>query len=235
MAFADTKHGKFFYFEPDDIGRRIAAGEFFDAHLRPYIEALGAGSVFVDVGANIGFFTVYAALYRGATVHAFEPSPAVFGLLAKNVDVNGIRGKVQLHQVALYDRETELMVNPEWQRVLPDYEHCGNSGGLSLIRRDVPEGLVFAAKPLDSFALDSVALIKTDTQGADLRVLVGARKTIEYLRPIVCFEFEHNGCGCNASGDTLGDFMKYFAELNYDVKPIGGNGGTWTDFAALPQ
>lgn len=233
MKFADTRHGKFYYFNSDDIGRRIAAGEFFDEHLKPYMDRLSDGDTLVDIGANIGFFTVYAALFRKAQVYAFEASGPVFDLLEKNVEANGLQESVHLKMRALYDRRLWLKLNPAWREcpVLPDgtldYENCPNSGGLSLVP-GADEG-IFSAVPLDDFSFEKVNLIKVDTQGADLRVLVGGRKTIDRFRPPVIFEFEDAGGGRNASGDSMAGFISFFSELGYQVKEIAG-----TDCIAEP-
>ena len=232
MALAETAYGRFFYFQPDDIGRRIAAGEFFDSHLRPYMDDLNMGDVLVDVGANIGFFSIYAALKRQASVVAFEASPQVFLLLKKNVEENLLQDSIKLWNVALYDRETRLKINPEWKDWVAssdgqiNYEESPNSGGLSLVPDS--EGQ-FLAKPLDAFEIEKVSLLKVDTQGADLRVLVGAKNTIQRCRPTICFEFEHNGCGRNASGDSLDDFRRFLDKLDYRVSPAG------PDYVARPR
>jgi len=61
--------------------------------------------LFLDVGANIGWYTLVAGLTLRArgTVHAFEPDPANFGLLETNVAANR-RANVRLHQAAVADR-----------------------------------------------------------------------------------------------------------------------------------
>jgi FkbM family methyltransferase len=57
---------------------------------------------FVDVGANLGFFTfhVRSKTGDGIPIFAYEPDPLLFGLLASNVQRNGLRG-VEVHQVAI--------------------------------------------------------------------------------------------------------------------------------------
>jgi FkbM family methyltransferase len=227
MALAETKYGKFFYFQPDDIGRRIAAGEFFDVHLKPYMDQLVEGDTLIDVGANIGFFTIYAALVRRSKVVAFEASEKVFNILRQNVEANGVQHLVLANRFAVYDRKRWLKRNPNWTAcpVLSDgtldYENCPNSGGLSLVADDDSIEGIYPAIAIDDLPwTEPVKLLKVDTQGADFRVLAGARRTIERWRPIICFEFEHDGSGKNASGDSLEDFLLFFDGLNYRVKKI---------------
>lgn len=66
----------------------------FLAHL------LRAGDLFLDIGANIGSYTVLAGT-RGADVLAVEPVPKTHGMLRRNVAANELSGRVVLHQVAL--------------------------------------------------------------------------------------------------------------------------------------
>ena len=57
--------------------------------------------VFVDVGANIGAYTVLAAAVRGASSISIEPVPSAYAHLMRNVHLNGVRPKVQAHNVAV--------------------------------------------------------------------------------------------------------------------------------------
>jgi FkbM family methyltransferase len=228
VAFAETPHGKFFYIQPDLIGQTVAAGAFWEAHLRPYIDVLGEDDVFVDAGANIGFFSVYAGLVRRAKVHAFEASPEIFSLLKRNVEVNCLEELVTVYNVPLYDRETELTLNPlwvDWPKTVEgkiDYERHGNSGGLSLVPGACAiGGYSFASKTLDSFMFQNVKLIKVDTQGSDLRILVGAEETIKRCKPIILFEYEENSSTkVNGSGDSAVDFSRFFDKIGYSAKHL---------------
>ena len=99
MRLAETQFGKFYYFENDCLGRSIVSGPFYDEHLRPFFDALHEGDVLVDVGANIGFFTVYAAVHRRASVVAFEASTVLFSVLEKNIAINGVRDRVLAYPI----------------------------------------------------------------------------------------------------------------------------------------
>jgi len=239
MALAETQYGKFFYFEPDAIGRRIAAGEFFDVHIKLFIDALKPGQVFVDVGANIGFLSIYAAT-RGLVVHAFEPALDVFMLLSRNLKLNFPEGaEVNVYMEALYDSNTFLKINPRWTDYVTyssgeiDWEHSPNSGGLSLVpTTDGNDNAYVRASTLDEMQIARVDLLKVDTQGSDLRVLKGAENTIEACRPTIIFEYEPDpGTGKNASGDSIEDFFEFLSKYEYVVQCIH-RGMTASDYVA---
>ena len=69
---AETEYGTFSYWPNDLIGASIAQGNFWEPFLKSVFDELKSDSVVVDAGANIGWFTIYAAK-RGAYVYAFEP------------------------------------------------------------------------------------------------------------------------------------------------------------------
>lgn len=64
------------------------------------LHVLRGGDLFVDIGANIGSYTVLAA-GAGATCITFEPSSAAFAWLERNVRLNGIAEHTELHQQAV--------------------------------------------------------------------------------------------------------------------------------------
>ena len=236
---ADTPYGKFMYFGSDCIGQSAARCEFWDPHMRPFLDAVPPGGVFVDVGASIGFFTVYMAR-RGVLVSAFEPSREVFDLLSENVKLNGVSDSVSLECVALYDKDVELWLERKWNQypTLPDgridYENTSNSAVLCL----VPKGSgvepchaygKFVGRTFDSYDMRRVDFLKIDTQGCDLRVLLGARETIRRCRPVVCFENEPVLTVYH--GDSWEGFLSFFSEMGYEPPTfIGG-----VDFITRPS
>jgi FkbM family methyltransferase len=68
-----------------------------------WIAGFGAGEVLVDVGANVGMYTVWAAMTRGARVFAFEPESQNYALLNRNLMLNGLGGSVKAYCMALSD------------------------------------------------------------------------------------------------------------------------------------
>ena len=87
------------------VGKEDVTAEYIKPLLRP-------GSVFVDVGANVGYFTLLASTL-GARVLAYEPTPSVFTRLRENVDLNGFL-QAQLVNAAVMDKPGTLsLISPE--------------------------------------------------------------------------------------------------------------------------
>ncbi len=147
------------------------------------LHVLRCGDVFVDVGANVGSYTILAALL-GARVVAVEPIPETFDRLIENVRLNGMESAVTAHRVGLSDRSGTLRFTTDQgtiNHVMAETE--------SLAGTDV------AVVTLDSILTDvSPALIKIDVEGHELAVLNGAGRTLE-SPSLLAVIMETNGSG----------------------------------------
>ena len=145
---------------------------------------LAPGDIFIDVGANMGFFSILASKAVGeeGLVVAFEPSPGNLELLTHNLGLNGC-SNVALVSAALSDREQLARLS-----VPPFY----NNGVCSL--RDPTSTTAFgftlaATMKFDSLSPNvvprsSVRLVKIDTEGHELDVLRGMRSLLEGSSPL---------------------------------------------------
>lgn len=129
------------------------------------------GDSVVDIGANQGFFTCYAAS-KGARVYAFEPSPESFGRLKHNVERNGFSSLVALSQVAVssFTGRTQLWCS--------DFLGGGANTIVASHLESIPEG-VQGAVEVDTVSVDSILsklaggirLCKMDCEGAEFEIL----------------------------------------------------------------
>ncbi len=148
--------------------------------------------VFVDVGANIGKYTVMVARKLGSRgkVVAIEPEPENFRLLQKNIELNGLTNVIPV-RLACFEKNGPANL----------YIDSANPGGHSIMTSDaMPMGhtihddnksIEVDGDTLDhilqEFALGPISLIKIDVEGAEARVLAGATSTLE-RRPKLIFE-----------------------------------------------
>jgi len=85
-------------------------GEYDEAKIALLAALIRPGTTFVDLGANIGFYTVplaVAAKAGGGVVVAFEPHPANYRRLSENVALNGLNDYVRLFELGLSSEEGE--------------------------------------------------------------------------------------------------------------------------------
>ena len=76
-----------------------------------WLNGLNPGDIFVDIGANIGVYTLYAAIRRGARVLAFEPEAQNFAALSRNIHTNKIMEKVTAYPIAISDLTGPTILN----------------------------------------------------------------------------------------------------------------------------
>jgi FkbM family methyltransferase len=79
----------------------VGLHEFADMMLP--LHFLRETDLFFDIGANIGTYSILAAGVRGAEVWAFEPDPQTALSLKRNIHLNGLQGRVKIHEMAIGD------------------------------------------------------------------------------------------------------------------------------------
>lgn len=167
-----------------------------------FLKEIKTGQTVVDVGANIGYYTLLAARLVGpeGKVYAFEPDPTNFALLQKNVEANGYQNVVLVNK-ALSNKngKTKLFINP------------ANRGD----HRVYDSGDGRESREIEMVTLDShlgkkkVNFIKMDIQGAEPLALEGMKKTIKASKGLkLITEFSPDSIKLCGS-----DPRKYLADL----------------------
>lgn len=135
----------------------------------------------VDVGANIGNHTVFfGVIMKASSIHAFEPNPPIFGVLKRNVEINGLSDVVILHQAGA--GEMAMKARNGGHRI-------SNSGGNSLIEDN--EGDVDILR-LDDCDIDHVDFLKIDVEGHGAGVIKGGWDLISKSKPLILMEVSND-------------------------------------------
>src|SRR5678815_821956 len=162
-------------------------GSFEISETRLIQSVLRPGMTFVDVGANIGYYTVVGArlVGPGGMVHAFEPHGGIRAKLQDNIARNGLHN-VSVHADAIAETTGTVSFFAS---------ALGENQGISSI---MPGAGREAAAPVPSVSLDDFAarlgptridLIKIDVEGAELQVIAGGRRTLAGAdAPAIIFE-----------------------------------------------
>jgi FkbM family methyltransferase len=159
-------------------------------------------AIIADVGANIGVNTMALAhLAPDGHVHSFEPDPTARTFLEENIEANSINN-VSVHPVALgeaagsatmyHNREflAGSMVVDQADETFRDYLTTARTPGAERLRGEfIDVDCTTLDAVVDKLALDRLDVLKIDTEGYDIDVLRGARRTIESLKPVVVVEF----------------------------------------------
>jgi len=150
------------------------------------------GETFVDVGANVGYYSLRIAkeyLSKGITIIAIEAHPGNYKALTKNVELNdfkcvtAINKAVSDHRgiVTLYERvDPKNRIRSEFYSLSNSFIHKSN-----FVR---PEGrsLEIECDTLDNILGDQrVDVLKIDIEGAEVSALEGATRILKRLRKII--------------------------------------------------
>lgn len=180
---------------------------------------LAPGTTALDLGANVGYFTLLAAAGVGpeGTVVAFEPVRENADLLAENLALNGF-GNVVVERSAVTDGEGEVRLFLHRREV--------NSGMASVLGE--PESAVerrtVAACSLDSYrgrdrSLARVSLVKMDIQGGEGKALDGMVGMLREDAPALIWEL--NPPALDRGGDSPGRLLELLESAGYRSFLIG--------------
>jgi FkbM family methyltransferase len=171
---------------------------------------VGFGNTVIDVGANEGYISLWISKKAGkdGSVFAIEPNPENLVFLHSNVRLNRA-ANIQVIEKAISDQKgrVHFFCSPgsgAWGSLI----HCSwfSNNGIE-VQVDTLDGLFGSLKQID--------LIKIDTEGNELKVLLGAHGLLERHTPHICFEvnltfWAHD----DQSVDTL---FKYLYGLGYEL------------------
>lgn len=173
----------------------------------------------VDVGANIGEITLFAAKkLREGRILAFEPMPSVFAQLARNVEMNHFSNAV-LFNLGLYHEDGAL---PLYVKEDKPYGRT-NEGVTSLFSSGKErKGATVSLRRLDDVAeecrLGRMDFLKIDVEGAELMVLRGAEGCIRKFRPVIVAEVAEENF--RRAGYTRDDLFAFLESLNYEIRAL---------------
>jgi FkbM family methyltransferase len=154
------------------------------------LHVLRDSDLFVDVGANVGSYTLLACAAVGARVYAFEPAPAAYERLVENVRLNRMEDRVTCLNVGAGNAEQTL----KFTTGLDVTNHVAT-------RADDQHTIDVRIRTLDTVLQGALpALIKIDVEGFELPVLEGARDVLRRnsLHSVI---MELNGSGAHYGHD----------------------------------
>ncbi|MGD0279294.1 MAG: FkbM family methyltransferase [Smithella sp.] len=179
---------------------------------------------FVDVGANMGEFTLFMAkrLSKGSVI-AFEPTKRMFEILQQNVKLNEFNN-VKLFNIALGDRESKMPIYTSSENI----EHeVWNEGLFRLFPNENVNVLLeeIMVVPFDKIAkennIQNVNIIKIDVEGAELYVLKGLEQVLKLFKPKLLIEISREAFA-NA-GYTVTDISNYIKDYGYTTYGFNAN------------
>ncbi len=207
-----TLHGVKLLIDPaKDNGVELAlyqTGTYEKGTIQLLGDFLKQGSIFMDIGANIGLMSTIASKIVGekGRVYAVEANPKTIEVLRHNCAIN-LCENIEILPIALASEKGSAILYENWNV---------NRGGASLISQGDEHGITVSKERLDDlFSPDSpVHLVKIDVEGFELEVLKGGVDWFKTQQPV--FIIEVSTQRSNQEGATPESIMSFVAELgNY--------------------
>lgn len=220
--------GKFWYREDDKyIGQRIALGKY-EPYLTKMILRQAWDSIVVDVGANIGYYTVLLGK-KAKKVYAFEPEKVNFEILEKNIKENKLEN-VKLFKMAAGSKKDKGYL-------MKDKRNFGNNR-INNYQLRIKNYESIKIVRLDDLIKEKVDLIKIDTQGWEPEVIAGAKNLIKKYHPKIFFEwslemYRQAKLNYQAMWDFLEEeygkiyYIDEYIQIYYPVKKCGRECNMW--------
>ncbi len=171
----------------------LLKGEYEKELLRVADTLVPADTTIIDIGANIGFLSLYwAKKFNNCQVFSYEPTAYAFECLKKSKELNRL-DNLKIFKLAVGDDNCQ-------GEVYSPTEKTYNTGlGSINFNADIEGDQTYVKEKIDIVSLDehigmekNVSLIKIDVQGTEVNVLKGALKLIEKDKPLIIIEIDDN-------------------------------------------
>lgn len=219
LALIDTGEFKIYVDTQDQaVGSHIVHGAYephvsklFRTHLKPGMRVL-------DIGANIGYFSLMSSSIVGHSgkVFSIEPNMNNCRLLQASKSINQF-DNIAIMQIAASDTASLLAMNTSYSN--------GTTSGLSeeidiLMRSNtVPAFKIDSLKEFD----DGIDFIKIDVEGAEYKALLGAEQMLRKFKPMIVSEFSPTAMPSISGVDGL-TYLQFLISLGYNLSVIKLNG-----------
>jgi FkbM family methyltransferase len=174
-----------------------------DQNMLPLVgKYISPGDVIIDIGAYVGDHTIYYSKKVGSRgkVLAFEPNPEAFECLKHNMKAYE---NTECYNLAIGEKVGKIAID----------NSCVNKG-----MAHIKEGNDIDVITLDLVSVSKLNLIKIDCEGFEIEVLKGAKKTIEYFKPVLLIEI--NDATLNRYGKDRKEIFDILNSYGYTYSNI---------------
>jgi len=181
--------------------RAAFTGSYDDEEIAFLVPYIAPGSLVLDVGASLGFYTIPLALAArevGARVLAIEPVGRNCEAIRRNVALNGLEDTVSVMQCALGSAPSTVTLHVESggsgnativtgldPAEVERHDRAGNTGSTEVVSVERLDAVEFDG----TLAGRSCSLMKLDAEGFELDILLGASSFLQVHRPVLFAEF----------------------------------------------
>ncbi|KUJ51985.1 FkbM family methyltransferase [Chryseobacterium sp. JAH] len=187
-------------------------GDYEKPEIDYVTEFLKPGDVFIDIGANIGLFSLNASEIVGekGKVYAFEAFPSNYRQFKENISINKFENIIPENKAISNQNSTiEILYN----------EKDRNIGMASAFLKDFTSNEVVECTTLDQYSddhnINKIALIKIDIEGSEYDALLGMTKILTEIKPQILIEINHKTL--QDSGHNEVEIINLLRKFNYKI------------------
>jgi FkbM family methyltransferase len=159
----------------------------------------------IDIGANIGAFTLYSVYNKNNICYAFEPEIQNFKKLKENIEINNLSGKVKMYNLAIAGNKDD--------KKLYKFESISHS-----FTRTGDDFDIVHCTDLNSFIetnnISQVDYLKMDCEGAEFEILYSIKDEIFKKIRYMCIEYHNYSQKAEYNDNTL---LKFLKSKGYDI------------------
>jgi FkbM family methyltransferase len=215
-TLASVNTGRFtMWLDKEDtlIAEGIMGGQTYEPHVTAVLEReLKPGNVFVDIGANMGWFTLLAAGVARRVI-AIEPNHNNVQLIYHSLLANRF-DNVTVLECAVTDKSRLLQLN-----------FLRSNGSVAAIKEDNQATTIVRGEPLDNLLRDveQIDFMKMDIEGHEPIALRGMGDVLSRFHPVLLAEFHPMAIRAN-SGTDPAEFLEALADRGYRLAVIRHDG-----------
>lgn len=154
-----------------------------------WIDGFEDKSVFLDVGANVGLYSIYAAVKKQSYVYAFEPSFFNLEFLVRNIYINGLVDCINVIPIALNNSigiNNFHLTTTEWGGALSTFEQTYDDSGNEMKPDFLYKTVGFDLDTIvNQLKIKKIDYIKIDVDGLEHLILAGAINTLKNIKEIL--------------------------------------------------
>jgi FkbM family methyltransferase len=151
---------------------------------------------FFDIGSNTGSFIFLPLLNSTINCYAFEPNPLAYDALVENIELNNLAENVKAYNLGVWDSQKQMELKIPTDTTDSGLATFGNDPSRFIYDNKSGEFTTHTieCETIDSMfeklKLESLDIIKIDTEGAELSIIKGGEKTIREFKPNILLEFD---------------------------------------------
>ncbi|MGB1646582.1 MAG: FkbM family methyltransferase [Crocinitomicaceae bacterium] len=192
-------------------------GAYERAELNLLYSHLSEDSVFVDIGANFGLYSLVASqkITNSGKIICFEPFPKNYAALKKNISLNS-KSYIISENIALGDKKDELSLYYQ-----PTEKNLGMvSANFIENSKTIEVDVMSFDEYVNENGIDKIDFIKIDVEGFENKVIIGMKKTLELFSPMILIEIFDEG-SINSNHHNAHDYLTRIGYSKYFIDDFG--------------